>query len=303
MSPEADAFLCEIDRPEAVSAVHRALTEASIPFQSGLRAIEGASVLLFVPTRQLAEAKRVVAPYLFDAGAKPTPTADSDSAEDDEDSEPLPPLPPATFPWGPVQVVASVVLFHLCLVFWAGSSLASPPNFIRLGGITKAAAQEPWRVFTAMFVHVDPSHVFWNGVSFLVFAVPLIGVMGYRRTSLIYIAAGLGGGITAYAFLTPGSVVVGSSGAVAGLFGAWVVQAWQQGARDTISWRGKIRGLGIAALVLPSLISPVNSSGDPISVASHLGGLITGSLVGALISGRFESRSPDDTAVEAFLTR
>jgi len=183
-----------------------------------------------------------------------------------------------------------MVLMHLGLVFWAGSSLPHSPDLIELGGIGELTAQQPWRLLTAMFVHVDPAHVLWNGVSMLVFAVPLVGLFGYRETTLIYVAAGLGGGITAWLCLSPHSIVVGSSGAVAGLFGAWVVQAWHRAARSHLSWRAKVRSLGIAALVLPSLVSPVNAAGHPLSVASHLGGLATGIVVGALISRRLTSR-------------
>ena len=51
------------------------------------------------------------------------------------------------------------------------------------------------------------------------FAVPLITTFGATRTGLIYLAAGLGGGAAASLFGVVGSTTVGSSGAVAGLFG------------------------------------------------------------------------------------
>lgn len=281
MSPEPNAFLCELDRAEAVTAVARALTAAGIPYQTGLQATpDGARVAIFVPWHRLGDARGVVAAHL-------NPVAAVDLDDEGEDTERRPWLPVPAFPWGPLQAVASVVLLHLGLVFWAGSPMAFSPNLVRSGGIVgELAVQEPWRVLTAMFIHVDPSHALWNGVSMLVFAIPLITAFGYLRTSLIYLAAGLGGGITAYLTIDPGSVVVGSSGAVAGLFGAWVVQAWRQAARDSISWRGRVRSVGIALLVLPSLVSPVNASGRPVSVSSHLGGLVTGVLVGAVISRR-----------------
>ncbi len=101
---------------------------------------------------------------------------------------------------------------------------------------------------------------------------------------MIYFAAGIGGGITAMGFAHPGAVIVGSSGAVAGLFGAWVVLALRRARRATMTGRARIRTLGIAMLVLPSLLSPITSSGQSVSVSSHIGGLTTGMVIGVLIS-------------------
>ena len=51
--------------------------------------------------------------------------------------------------------------------------------------------------------------------------------------------------------------------------------------------------IGIAFLVLPSLLSPVTSSGRPVSVGAHLGGMATGMLIGAAISSRLIPREPE----------
>jgi membrane associated rhomboid family serine protease len=127
-------------------------------------------------------------------------------------------------------------------------------------------------------------HAFWNGVSTLVFAVPLITYLGPFRAGLIYFGAGVGGGIAALASAPSGTLIVGSSGAVAGLFGAWVVLRLRSARYAEITWRARVRAAGIGFLVLPALLNPMTPAGQPISVSSHLGGLITGMLVGALIS-------------------
>jgi membrane associated rhomboid family serine protease len=143
---------------------------------------------------------------------------------------------------------------------------------------------EPWRLVTSLFLHVDPAHVFWNGASMMVFAVPLLTDLRLGRTALIYFASGIGGGITALQFARAGTLIAGSSGAVAGLFGAWVVLTLSRTRLEPLSRRARIRTIGIAMLFLPSLLSPITSTGHSVSVSSHLGGLATGMAIGALIS-------------------
>jgi membrane associated rhomboid family serine protease len=118
----------------------------------------------------------------------------------------------------------------------------------------------------------------------LVFAVPLLSSLGYLRSGSIYLASGLGGGLAAVSFSDPGSLIIGSSGAVAGLFGAWIVLRLRQSRHEPLGRRARFRALGIALLVLPSLITPTTAAGQPVSVSAHLGGLVTGMLIGALLS-------------------
>jgi len=281
MSPESYSFLLETAEPEQVSAIRHALTAASIPYEAALQAESTPWVVFFVPGRHLVAARAIVAPY-FDA---------TDEREHPDD--PTPPrefpalgMPPHEFPKGPIQAVASLVLMHLALVFLPATPFA-PDGLLMQGGIVSGLTfQEPWRLFTSMFLHVDPRHVLWNALSTLVFAVPLIVYLGYARTAAVYSIAGLGGGLAALWFATPGSITVGSSGAVAGLFGAWIMLTHRRVRWESPGWRMQIRSWGIALLVLPSFLNPTTSTGQPISVSSHLGGMITGMLIGALISSR-----------------
>jgi rhomboid protease GluP len=211
----------------------------------------------------------------------------------EEDDSALEEKPPA-FPWGEVQAVGLLVLIHLGLAFWAGGPLPPGRALIEQGGLLRGATlAEPWRLFTSLFLHSGPSHVLWNGFSMLVFAVPLLGRVGYLRTGLIYLIAGVGGGLAALRFSAPGTLIIGSSGAVAGLFGAWVVLTLRQARREPLGRRSMFRTMGIALLVLPTLIKPTTAAGHPISVSSHMGGLLTGMLIGALLSfGMARSEGP-----------
>ena len=206
-------------------------------------------------------------------------------AQRGEEDDPLRAERPPAFPWGEVQTLGFLVLIHLGLAFWAAGPLPPGRALTEQGGLLSGGTLgEPWRLLTSLFLHSGPSHVLWNGLSMLVFAVPLLGRVGYLRTGLIYFAAGIGGGLVALQFSAPGTLIIGSSGAVAGLFGAWVVLTLRQARREPLGRRARIRTLGIALLVLPSLIKPSTAAGHPISISSHMGGLLTGMLIGALLS-------------------
>jgi rhomboid protease GluP len=202
------------------------------------------------------------------------------------------------FPWGPVRAVGVVVLLHFVLVLSRVGNLSGGGDLLRDGALLSGSTlEEPWRLVTSLVLHVDLRHAFWNGVSMMVFAVPLITYLGYGRTALIYLCSGIGGGLAAVASTTEGTFILGSSGAVAGLFGAWVVMHLRSARFAPISWRARVRAAGIGLLVLPSLLNPMTPAGKPISVSAHLGGLATGMLIGAILSGSLLPRDefpPED---------
>ena len=192
---------------------------------------------------------------------------------------------PARFPRGPVLVAGALIALHFLIVL---SMIGSPDqgrSFIVDHALLRGGTlDQPWRLITSLFLHSDPTHAFWNGASLLVFSVPLLSQLGYARTAMIYLASGVGGGLMALKFATAGTLIIGSSGAVAGLFGAWVVLTLSRSHLEPLSGRARIRALGVALLVLPSLLTPISATGQAVSVSSHLGGLATGMAIGALIS-------------------
>ena len=281
---EPYAFLLETDLPEKVTAIRHALTSGSIPYDTGMQSAYPARVIFLVPNRLLDAARTCIAPYI-----------DEDDLDEHEDDDVSPALRTeyevTAFPWGPIQAVFGLFLLHLGLALWPAGPWAPQADLLRMGALVpRDVLEEPWRLLTAMFLHVDPRHAFWNGVSLLVFAVPLVTYRGYAPTALVYLVSGVGGGVAAVLFSRPEATIVGSSGAVAGLFGAWIVVTLARAGAQTLKGRARVRTLGVALLFLPSLLSPITSQGHPISVSSHLGGLLTGMIIGALISHRLLKR-------------
>lgn len=191
----------------------------------------------------------------------------------------------ARFPWGPLRDVAALILIHLGIVLAAVGPQPDTARFVRLGGLVagRLAWEEPWRFLTSLLLHSGPSHLFWNGMSMIVFAVPLILDFGYVTTAVIYLAAGVLGGLAGVMAVPDGVVLIGSSGAVAGLFGAWLSITLLRARAAPLPRRSRIRVLGVALLVLPSLVTPTTSSGEPVSVGAHLGGLAAGLAAGVIL--------------------
>lgn len=267
-------FLLSTDRPAAVPVVQDALRAAGIPFTSGVQSAPSPQVVFSVPEARVDEARAVVAQYF---GTGPL------SASEEPEPEPQGP-DRAVFPWGPVRVVLSLVLIHLAIVFAVIGADPTPGRLAAAGAlVTGAGIAQPWRLVSHLVLHADPAHVFWNGVSMLVFAVPLLLDLGYGRAAAVYVASGIAGGLAALATTEAGTLTLGSSGAVAGLFGAWLALTVRRARRAPLTRRALVRAIGIGMLVLPSLIPPTTSAGPRVSVPGHLGGLALGLCLGSLV--------------------
>ncbi len=262
-----------------MSRLRVALDDAEIAHRTGLLAEPPPRVVFSVADADVAHARAVVQRTLGAEGLQDElqPTA--------EQARQALAGAGRGFPWREVRPLASLVALHLVLTLWSRGPIPPGRAILDAGALAAGGtALQPWRLVTSLVLHVDPLHVMWNGLALLVFGVPLISWHGLRRVAWIYFAAGIGGGLTALSVAEAGTRIVGSSGAVAGLFGAWVVLALAQARLAELPGRARVRALGIALLVLPSLLTPVSATGQPISVESHVGGLATGMAIGIVIA-------------------
>jgi membrane associated rhomboid family serine protease len=133
-----------------------------------------------------------------------------------------------------------------------------------------------WRVFTSMFLHSLGliMHIVFNMYALYLFGPPLEREVGSAPFAALYLASGLAGGALSY-LLVPGGQAVGASGAIFGLFGAWLVSAYKN--RHTFQGRTNLN-----ALLILLAINGVISFMPGIAWQAHLGGLLAGALVVAL---------------------
>lgn len=128
-----------------------------------------------------------------------------------------------------------------------------------------------YRLITAMFIHYGLIHLLLNMWALWVLGRNLEAVLGPVRFLALYLLAGLGGNVAAYV-ISPNSLSAGASTAIFGLFAAFFIILRKLG-RDTSA----IIGVLVVNLVLTFTISN-------ISIAGHLGGLLTGAMVGAILA-------------------
>lgn len=146
-----------------------------------------------------------------------------------------------------------------------------------------------WAVITSMFLHGSLGHLAFNMLFLWIFGNNVEERFGHLGALLFYLAAGVAA--TAYYVGTsPHSTVplVGASGAIAGLMGAYLV-LWP---------RARILGLvGIIPLPLPAwlflgfwFVSQFVGRDGGVAYAAHIGGFVFGIAVGAVSRARSGGR-------------
>ena len=132
-----------------------------------------------------------------------------------------------------------------------------------------AALHQYYRLLTGAFLHIAIWHIAVNMLVLLMIGPALEAMLGRVRFTALYLLSGIGGNVLAYLLKGPAYASLGASGAIFGMFAAYWVLARKVRA-DTSA---------ITGTIVLNLIISVTFPG--ISLYGHLGGLITGALVGA----------------------
>jgi membrane associated rhomboid family serine protease len=137
-----------------------------------------------------------------------------------------------------------------------------------------------YRVFTAMWLHANVEHIFFNMISLLIVGPAVEVLLGKVRFVALYLITGLGGSVGSY-LLGPHNVAgIGASGAIMGVMGAYVVI-------------GLRRHLPIAPVVGLIVLNLAIGFFGNIDWRAHLGGLATGAVLALLYdyAGTLRDRS------------
>jgi membrane associated rhomboid family serine protease len=150
---------------------------------------------------------------------------------------------------------------------------------------------EWWRAITATFLHGGLWHIGFNMYALYLLGGRMEPSVGSLPFASMYAASALAGGI---AWLLMASdtqdviPVVGASGAIFGLFGAWLFNAYQQ--RHTPAGRAMLNQF--AFLIIINMALPLVYPG--IAWQAHLGGVIAGAVIAAAWS---RMRTPGRTGI------
>ncbi|MFD7555759.1 rhomboid family intramembrane serine protease [Streptomyces sp. NPDC059835] len=128
------------------------------------------------------------------------------------------------------------------------------------------------RLLTSVFLHVEWWHLVGNMLGLWFIGGPLEAALGRARYLAVYLLSGLGGSALVYLLTPSNTPTLGASGAIFGLLGATVVLARRL--------RYEMRPV-IVMVVLMLVLTFVPFGGAlSISWQAHVGGLITGAVLG-----------------------
>ena len=128
-----------------------------------------------------------------------------------------------------------------------------------------------YQLVTSTFLHFGLLHLLFNMYALYILGPPLEEHLGRLRFGVLYGLSALGGSVMVYLFSQPDVPTVGASGAIYGLFGATFVAAKRL--RLDVRW---LIGLIVINLVLTFAVPGISWQG-------HIGGLITGALIAAVL--------------------
>lgn len=178
----------------------------------------------------------------------------------------------------------NVIVFLLCTV--KGNLLY---NTGMLYGPSVFEDKEFYRLITCMFLHSGMSHLTSNMLVLVALGDILERKIGHVKFFILYVIAGIGGGLTSigYGYYSDNIVSsIGASGAVFGMVGALLLLVIiNRGSFSTISLPRLI--FAIALLIYDGLMS------ENIDNAAHIGGLLTGFIIMTvltLVSGKDRGR-------------
>ena len=179
----------------------------------------------------------------------------------------------------PVVTYAIIAICVLVFIAEAATGLLTGPGSSVESALLYYApltASQPWRMITTLFVHASVLHILFNMFSMFILGRQLEPLVGRARFAALFLLSGVGGSV-AVLLTSPATPVVGASGAIFGLFGAYFVIARHLGANATQLIIVIAINLGIG-FVVPG-----------IAWQAHVGGLVIGALV-ALIFLRTRAR-------------
>lgn len=197
-----------------------------------------------------------------------------------------------------VLLAAIVAVFVVELAVGGPTALGDGERaLLRLGALQPflIADGQVYRLLTAMFLHAGLFHILFNGWALWVFGTMVERDYGTARFLAIFFLTGLLASATSYAFGSPAAIGVGASGAIFGIFGAFVAY----------NYRRRHLALGAAnlrwatTLLLLNLLLAFSIPG--IDWRAHLGGFLAGLVAGAVAEGWGTRRQRTVVAVLGFL--
>jgi membrane associated rhomboid family serine protease len=184
-----------------------------------------------------------------------------------------------------ILIVVNVIafLFEISAGDWS-----DPEVLHRVGALDAYSVivqHEYWRLFTALFLHGGLLHLGFNVFALYVLGPALEQSIGTLRFAVCYLISGLasGAGVVALTFLglVQPAQLVGASGAIMGIVGAWAGFLLRHWHAPTAKQR-----LGNVAMIVVIQIA-FDLSTPQVSMAAHMCGLVAGFVLGLVLVPRY----------------
>jgi membrane associated rhomboid family serine protease len=161
-----------------------------------------------------------------------------------------------------------------------GENYAIYPYYV-VGG------EQLYTLFTSMFIHADWFHLIGNVLFLYVFGDNIEDVFGHVKYFFFYLVSGLAASIT-YLLTLPGvsplEAVVGASGAISGVLGAYLV-LFPKARILTLVFYGWVILVSIPAVIFLGIwfglqwFSAFFEIGSNIAFWAHIGGFVAGMMI------------------------
>jgi len=191
----------------------------------------------------------------------------------------------------PALIVVNVAIFLVMAANGFTFTNAGAESFLRWGadfGPLTTHGQW-WRLVTAAFVHANFIHLLTNMLilwSIGNFTERLFGRVSF---TVLYLFSGIGGNLASLAW-QPFTVAMGASGAVFGLYGGLLAVLLLH--RNTVP-RPRIAAIGKSAAIFIAINLLYGLSQSNVDLAAHIGGLVSGFVLGCGLTGRLVPADPD----------
>lgn len=175
----------------------------------------------------------------------------------------------------PIIVDINILIFILMVV--SGANILIPDNqvLLRWGANLRPLVLEGqwWRLFTCVFIHAGILHLVLNMYALIYIGLLLEPYLGKFKFAIAYLITGVLASVTSiywHAF----TVSIGASGAIFGMYGIFLSML------TTNFIDKKIRGPLLSSIGVFVLLNLMNGAKAGIDNAAHIGGLISGVIIG-----------------------
>jgi rhomboid protease GluP len=184
-------------------------------------------------------------------------------------------------------IMAINVLVFIAMVA-AGIDLMLPtiPELLKWGAnyLPLTANGEWWRLITCVFLHIGLIHLLFNMYALYTIGVYLEPMLGRTKFIIAYLSTGIFASLASLWWHHPPITSAGASGAIFGMYGVFLALLTTQLVPQQVR-KGLLQSIGI--FVLYNLVYGMKSGVDN---SAHIGGLLSGLVIGYLYYGNLKNR-------------